>query len=96
MKIELDTTNKTIKLPETVEAGKLFEVLETLLPNGKWSDFKLLTNEIIQWVNTPIYVPSIQPIPSNLYDYPWIVTAQDGVEGTYHIKYGTFEIEVGE
>jgi hypothetical protein len=34
MKLQLDTTNKTIKIEELVNLGELTEMLEKILPNG--------------------------------------------------------------
>lgn len=43
MKIQLDTTNKTIKVEESVKLQELTDALEKLLPNGEWKEFKLET-----------------------------------------------------
>lgn len=64
MKLQLDTTAKTIKIEKSINLGELTESLEKLLPNGLWKEFKLETNSIIEWRNPVIidrYVPYRQP-----------------------------------
>jgi hypothetical protein len=75
MKLILDTTEKTIKIEESVNLKDLFEMLERLLPNGDWKEFKLETNTSIVWNNpSPIiinpYVPSPFDVPYQP-TYPW-------------------------
>ena len=53
MKIQIDTTLKTIKLETSENLGEFFKALELMLPNDLWKEFKLETNTIINW-NTPI------------------------------------------
>ena len=72
MKIQIDTTNKTIKLETSENLGEFFTAIEQMLPNGLWKEFKLETNTVITWVNPirwrDIYIqPYIQPVT-----YPWI------------------------
>ena len=74
MKLQLDTTQKVIRLEEEVNLSDLFETLEKLLPNGLWKEFKLQQVVITSWVN-PIVIdrwPTI-PFPSP-YQPPWYVT----------------------
>lgn len=75
MKIQLNTTDKTIKVEENVELKELVNHLEKLLPKGSpfgyWKDYKLKTNTTIyNWTNPiviqpnyiqPFYVPYNQP-----------------------------------
>lgn len=56
MKIQLDTTNKTIKVEESVSLKELTEALEKLLPNGEWKEFKLETKTVIQSWSAPIII----------------------------------------
>lgn len=56
MKIQLDTTNKTIKVEESVNLQELTDALEKLLPNGEWKQFKLETNTIITNWGAPIVI----------------------------------------
>jgi hypothetical protein len=97
MKIQLDTTNKTIKIEESVNLNELFELLNKILPNDTWKEFKLETNTIINWNSTPIIIKKeIWPT------YPWWqqpqvmynnkltnpYSVQDKLEqGNYNIEY---------
>ena len=40
MKIQLDTNFKIIKLDESVNLGELQELLEKILPNNEWKNYK--------------------------------------------------------
>jgi hypothetical protein len=71
MKIQLDTTAKTIKVEESVNLGSLTETLERLLPNGAWKEFKLEANVQINWAN-PIIIDRYYP-PYH-YWQPWYTT----------------------
>jgi len=55
MRLQLDTTNKLIKVEESVNLGEFFEVLDRLLPGNKWKEFKLETQTLINWSN-PIVI----------------------------------------
>ena len=63
MKLQLDTTNKTIKVEEVVTLGAFTDLLEMLLPDGKWKEFKLETQTIINWSNPIVIEPHWQYIP---------------------------------
>lgn len=78
MKLQLDTTNKTIKIEEQVNLKELFELLENILPNGVWKEFKLECNTTIQWTN-PITIYPYRP-----YIGPWWETNPPlyGTDGT--------------
>ena len=67
MKLQLDTTNKTIKVEGSVNLNELFEALKKLLPQGEWKEFTLEANTTITWVN-PI---TIQPWGYPYNPYPW-------------------------
>lgn len=93
MKLQLDTTNKTILIDQEVTFGDLLDTLETLLPNGKWAEYKLIPNTTVDWtIGYPMYTPNIQPLTNPAPDYPWIVTSE---VQDYHIKYGVFNISTG-
>jgi hypothetical protein len=75
MKLQLDTTNKTIKVENDIKISLLIKTLKEMLPND-WKNFTLQTNTTIQhWTNPivwPIYYqPYVQP-----YTQPWYVTCQ--------------------
>ena len=85
MKIQLDTTAKTVKVEGSVKLSELIETLDKILP-GIWKEFTLEANTtIINWSN-PIYVtqPKYEP-----YWYKDKVTCQDDkmlCGGTYNIE----------
>jgi hypothetical protein len=56
MKLQFDTTNKTIKVEESVNLKELTETLEKLLPNGEWKEFTLQTNTVIQNFSSPVII----------------------------------------
>lgn len=58
MKIQINTTEKTIKVDETVSLKELTDELERFLPNGEWKEYKLDVTPVI--ITTP-YVPYIPP-----------------------------------
>jgi len=80
MKLQLDTTAKTIKLEEGVLLGEFFEKIMVILPNDSWKEFKLLAETKIEWINPyPIIIKEIQPWVYPSYPvypvyptYPWI------------------------
>ena len=97
MKLLLDTTNKTIKIEESVTLGELTDTLEKMLPLGLWKEFTLETNTQIVWSN-PIVIgnyPYIVPYPT----YPWynpprVTYTNDGMLGQPQLQSGTYCIEV--
>lgn len=69
MKIQLDTTEKTITIEESVNLHDFYEQINTLLPNGIWREFTLKVSVIKEWKN-PINIPNISnPQPSNPQPY---------------------------
>jgi hypothetical protein len=78
MKIQIDTTNKTIKIEEKVNLNELFEALNRLFPNNEWKEFSLETNMTINWSPNPIIVqpfniPYNKPYIPQYPNYPWYV-----------------------
>ena len=68
MKLQLDTTNKTIKVEGLVNLNELFEALKKLLPQGEWKEFSLEANTTIVWTNPITIQPWVYPyLPA----YPW-------------------------
>lgn len=100
MKLQLDTTNKTVKVEENVKVIDLINLLKKMLPND-WEHFTLETHtEIIGW-REPIYIkttPYIEP-----YTYPWycntadmsekVSMGSDGTDKQLMLKGGTFNVE---
>lgn len=66
MKLQLDTNSKTIKLEESINLGEFQELLEKILPNDQWKEYKLETNTTISW-QSPIIIDRYNPAPY----YPW-------------------------
>ena len=69
MRLQIDTSNKTIKLDEDVNLGDLMEALNRLFPTKDWKEYKLQTNTVINnWCN-PIRIvdwPGWNPFPITL------------------------------
>jgi len=67
MKIQLDTTQKTIKVENTVKLSELISALDKMFPNGEWKDYSLETNVTINNWSYPIYIKESPTYPA----YPW-------------------------
>jgi hypothetical protein len=105
MKIQLDTTNKKIKIEEEINIGELIEQLEKLLPNNLWKEFSLEVNIIHNWSSPIIIEPikpmppyPIQPIPYTPYpgfpNYPWITCGTGTANNSLTLNEGVFCIEL--
>lgn len=84
MKLQFDTTAKTIKIGEPVNIGELIEKLQMLLPNGQWKEYKLEVSVINSWtspiiIETPIVYPN-RPF----WEYPLITYQSD--TGYYNVQ----------
>ena len=64
MKIQIDTTNKILKIEESVNLKELFKIVNALLPND-WEEYTLENNSIIVGWEHPIIVETPYPV------YPW-------------------------
>jgi hypothetical protein len=103
MKIQLDTTNKTIKVEDNVKFSELIKVLEKILPKGEWKEFILETNVTITYWHEPIYIwtsPRADNTNRDPYPYPWYVRdtsatylANNTNQVDYKLQAGTFNIE---
>jgi len=94
MKLQLDTTNKTIKIEENVKVSKLIEVLKKILPND-WKDFILETQTTITYWEQPTIIRTY-PRP---YEYPWYycdgsVNMKATNDNKWELKAGTYNVEV--
>lgn len=92
MKIQLDTTNKTIKVEDNIKMGEFINQIKKFLPNGLWKEFTLETSTIINWSN-PIVIEPYTP----KYPYPWIYpTWQTYTAGsdTQLLNEGVYNIEL--
>ena len=94
MKLQLDTTNKTVSIESDIKISQLIKTLKSLLPND-WKDFTLKTNVTIQNWSNPIYIekqiirereyPQYQPYPIT-----YLATNQGD---TCELKSGLFNVE---
>lgn len=106
MRLQIDTTQKTIKVEGNVNLLDLVETLERMLPDGVWKTFTLEANTQIIWSNP------IQLVPMWPY-YPWwtptYYTTHTGVQVTgdsytlmddmggnvtYTLQAGTYCVEI--
>lgn len=83
MKLQINSTDKIIKLEEQVNLGELFTFLEEILPDLKWREYSIEEN-VVYNVSNPIVVNPAIPnyIPNTPYNpigpnypnpsYPWI------------------------
>ena len=107
MKIQIDTSEKTIKVEESVNLGKFIQALKDMLPD--WEKYSLDTQTIINWTNpVPIvpYRPWWEPPTTPQYPpYPWITYTDDNTTGgaaystskagtTANVLEGTFCAEI--
>lgn len=92
MKIQLDTTSKIIKVEETVTLGEFTELLERLLPNGRWKEFKLETQIITNW-NRPIVIEPYKPFTLP-WSQPWITYDTAGIKTYYSLNPGVYDIQL--
>ena len=98
MNLQLDTTNKTVKVEENVKVIDLINLLKKMLPND-WEHFTLQTHTEITYWRDPIIIkePYYEP-----YKYPWYVNGsidkQYMLEATkttaeYSLKPGLYNVE---
>lgn len=81
MRIQLDTTNKTVKVEKNVMLSELIDTLKKLLPDGEWKNFELETSTTINW-ERPIIVNPYRYVPS----YPWYNGTTLNNNGVYNIE----------
>jgi len=90
MKIQLDTSAKTIKVEGDVKFSELIETLEKILPNGEWKKFTLETSATINTWSNPIIID--RRIAYNPYKYGWY-NAGNTKSTDHELKSGTFNIQ---
>ena len=57
MKIQLDTTRKTMTIEEDIKLGNFVDLVKELLPDNEWKQYTLVTDtKIINW-EKPIIMP---------------------------------------
>jgi hypothetical protein len=94
MKIQLDTTNKSIKVESDVKFSELIKALEKILPKGEWKEFTLETNAVISHWHEPIIIKKY--LPYEPFPQPWITWSTSGdtrPTADYSLKSGIFNIE---
>ena len=98
MRIQLDTTEKTITIEEDVNLHNFYEQINSLLPNGLWREFTLKVSVIKEWEN-PISIPNIsnpQPYhPQSPYDNPYSpVWYTNGSTDNFLLNDGVYNITI--
>lgn len=92
MKIQLDTTNKIIRLEESINLDLFIESIKKLLPNNEWKSFTIETNTEIQWNQYPVYIYPTWPPHPTYPTYPWITCTS--ADGSYTLNAGTYNVQV--
>ena len=93
MKLQIDTTAKTIKLDEAVKLEELISALDKLFPDGLWKEFQLITNVTINWQTNPIIIkeypiwPTYPTYPTQ--PYPWVI-----YDAGYKLTSGTYDVQL--
>jgi len=64
MKLKIDTTEKTIKVEETVNLGALMDKLNTLFPEDEWRIYSLEYYPVYYYPQYPLYVPPLIQYPT--------------------------------
>lgn len=106
MKLQLDTTSKTIKIEQDVLLSKLIETLDSILPNKEWKKYTLETATVIEHWHSPTVIREYVPRPA----YPWwgapitymssnredhlMAVKASAVDTNYSLKSGVFNVEV--
>lgn len=65
MKLQIDTTAKTIKIEQTVKITELVNIVKKLLPDS-WKEYSLETGSVIYWPSYPVFTYdrwNPQPLP---------------------------------
>lgn len=96
MKLQLDTTNKTVKVEENVKVIDLINILKKMLPND-WEHFTLETHTEITYWRDPII---IKERPWRPYEQPWYYSNEKMLTmktndntAEYSLKPGLFNVE---
>jgi len=77
MRFQIDTTNKTITIEESILLSDLFTQLNMLFPEDSWKEYTLVQRTITNSEN-PIVINNIPKQPNYL-DPPWIVTCSANI-----------------
>mgnify|MGYP001609138376 CR=1 FL=1 len=103
MKVQIDTTNKIIRVEEKVNLHEFYKAIQKLLSNGEWKEFELDTNTKIEWTfpiimreKEPIWIPNPAPYTSpstNPLPQPWYTTCGTAtgkqllIDGVFNVNY---------
>ncbi len=99
MKLQINTDVKTITIDEAVEAGELFELLNTMFPNFTWKSYMIIPEKVIlhwkdpitiPWTPRPWFDPIIPYTPTTPVTYPWVTcgTTSDSIPNTMTMNAG--------
>jgi len=100
MKIQIDTTEKVIRVEEKVNLGTLYNYLRKFFPNNEWKKYSIDAHTVIQW-GQPWYIYVDRPYKPY---QPWItwygsdvVTLDDSGTTTrkFEINSGVYNVEIG-
>ena len=99
MKLQLDTTKKTLKLEGEVVISELIEALEKMFPDKEWKKYKLITETQINNFTYPVYLPVQKPY--YYWENPWYVSCQTTNNtknltdsSDYTLKDGIYNVEI--
>lgn len=67
MRIQIDTSLKTIKLDKNTKMETLIDFLDKIIPD-EWMQYTIETNTIINWTNPIVYREPYQKYPNYWYD----------------------------
>lgn len=79
MKIQIDTTNKKIRLDSSVSLKELIEFLNKILPK-EWKEYILETDTVINNFSNPVIIEKHIPVPAK----PWYYDNNKYFTGTKH------------
>ena len=89
MKIQIDFTNKTIKIEENVNLREFITKIQVLL-GKEYEEYSLIPEVIMNW-NNPIYIPfPTEPVYPNPYYPTWMASETENYTtsntGIYNIS----------
>lgn len=68
MKLQIDTTEKTIQVEEHIKLGDLIDTLDDLFPRYAWKEYQLKVNISTNWINETIITnPLCNPLNGKIY-----------------------------
>lgn len=102
MKIQIDTTSKTIKIENNIKLSELVKNLDRLFPNKEWKEFTLETHTNITHWSNPTIIREIERYPVPSYPrYPWYCSSsksgavlQNNAVGSFELKTGVYNAEI--